>query len=354
MKSFLFVFTGAALLFGISGTLQAQDEALKILFDGTGVKKAACNKKPFTGKEEPDAGASPCATPLHSTTPPVHQWLVYQAKFIWSNPEIDSFLPSEWSNDSGSLDSFPILYGTKHEDTETSDVWAGCCPPRQGCRPYCNHFWNADGGPDDGLYACWNGAWDGANCERKHWDSAYRRAQKLWDEEVLPRYNSGDKAAAYYWLGRIAHLLGDISVPAHVHKDVHISDSYEHYMAERNGDVPNDYNFKQWKAGGSGYAPAPGDSLYDLFYDMAEITDDFDSNDSSGDLPEHREGHAGAWETQHGAWGWHDVSYAECRRHGNVLMPEAMKHLAGVYRLFWETTHPDDRAATALGQAPQP
>jgi hypothetical protein len=50
------------------------------------------------------------------------------------------------------------------------------------------------------------------------WESARQRGLRLYQERVLFYYYSfeQDKPRAYYWLGRVAHLLSDASVPAHV------------------------------------------------------------------------------------------------------------------------------------------
>jgi hypothetical protein len=266
---------------------------------------------------------------LHAQDPAaVHQWVVYQAKSLWSNSEMDFYLPSIWSNDVSTLNNKEITYGAWLEDADTSSE---ACYPHNSCEPclgtdflyhpYCHHFWNPDGGEEAGLY------WV------KQWDSAYRRAQTLWDDKVIPNYNSGNKAEAYQWLGRVAHLLTDMSVPAHVHLDVHIGDpisgddNYEDYMTEFNDDVSNDYNYKQWTA--SGAVATSVSSLYDLFYHMAEIADDFDSDDYPGEVD--------GGERERDLLG--DITYEECRNIGDVLMPKAMEHLAGLYQLFWNTTH---------------
>jgi len=275
---------------------------------------------------------------LHKTDPPVHQWAAYQAKFIWSNAEMSGHLPGSWSNSTSTLDNYKILYGLRMEDDDNA---SDACYPLDSCspcsgwdwdsgysgnHPYCNHFWDPDGGPDAGL-----------NVFGRQWQSAYRRAQHLWDEKVTPLYQSGQLDQAYYWLGRIAHLLVDLSVPAHVHLDTHpVVESYESYMGEYNDDVSNHYNFAQWTASG---LASPASNLFSLFQDIAEKADEFDSNDASGESPGHKEGHNDAWETQNGVYGWYDTSYAECRIHGNTLMPEAIRHVAGLYKLFWQSTH---------------
>jgi len=276
---------------------------------------------------------------LHKTDPPVHQWVAYQAKFIWSNSEINFYLPTSWSNSTSVLDNSWILYGARMEDDDNA---SDACYPLTSCspcvgwswdsgytgnHPYCNHFWDPDGGADEGLYYL-----------GKQWHSAYRRAQYLWDDKVIPYYNSGLKTNAYYWLGRIAHLLTDMSVPAHVNSlssaygdlDIHpILDSYESYIGN---------NFSNWSASGS---PTSKSSLYNLFLDMAEISDNFDSDDADGEVDNGGRNSC--------VLGWCTIDDANCNIIGNVLMPGAMRHVAGLYQLFWNATHPDLTASATVG-----
>ena len=73
------------------------------------------------------------------------------------------------------------------------------------------------------------------------------------------------------------------------------------------------------------------------------MSDNYDSNDASGELSSHYEGHNSACETQKTLagriWGCYDVSYQEAKNHGNALMLETEKHIAGLYRLFWAETN---------------
>lgn len=251
-----------------------------------------------------------------ASSSPVHQWVADQAKNLWSVPEILDKLPQDWSDDIVTLDSYEILYGTRYEDEEYSAEFSGCW----AWHPYCNHFWNPmnpDHPYDEGL------VYGG-----KQWQSAYRRAQTLWDSHVIPSYAEGRISEAYEWLGRVVHLLTDMSVPAHVNKvspnwgrfDIHIPavdpDSYEDY-------VKSSLNYKTWPASGSmRYAP----TLYELFRSMAEIAQRFDSNDADGyeDAGTRRRD---------------GLTTEELREIGDVLMPEAIRHVAGLYHLFWDLTH---------------
>jgi len=255
----------------------------------------------------------------HETDPAVHQWILFQAKGIWSVAELDARLPAGWSDAIESLDQAPLTHGARMEDEETDMAHFALC----GGHPYCNHFWDPTKGDNAGLFLL------------RQWDSAYIHAQKLWDEQVLPLYRAGKKDEAYYWLGRVAHILGDLSVPAHTHRDIHpLWESFEKYMVEREQGA---YNFKRWTGSG---APVEAASLHDLFLSMARLANEFDSAHVAGSLPGNYVGHNGAWEKQGGSFGHYSVSYAECRRQADVLMPAVYRHMAGLYKLFWKQTHP--------------
>ncbi|MBI2630053.1 S8 family serine peptidase [Candidatus Pacearchaeota archaeon] len=273
--------------------------------------------------------------PLHGVNPPVHQWVSYQAKSIWTTSEINSYLPSTWSNSISTLDTYGIMKGARMEDDAiytddglTSNLYYPCFNTDLNSHPYCNHFWaNPHNSDSNGLYYAPPGY------TAKQWNSAYTRAKNIWDNNVIPYYQS-NKSLSYYWLGRVTHLLTDMSVPAHVHLDVHVeTDSYENYMKEYNDAVYQDYNFKLWSYSGSVTSKS---TLYDLFNDMAEIADDYDSNDASGENLTHYEGHN--CEKSLGVC-VNDVSPAEAKNHGDTLMPQSMRHVAGLYRLFWAETH---------------
>lgn len=264
--------------------------------------------------------------PLHKTNPPVHQWIAFQAKSLWSVSEFSNYFPTQYNAErSGSKND--VLEGTRMEDDATylddgfsTDVYSPCTgwswdSGYTGNHPYCNHFWDPDGGQDEGLYYS------------VQWSSSYRRAQNLWDTKVIPLYAT-NKAESYYWLGRVAHLMTDMGVPAHVNSlsnsygdlDIHpVSDSYESYMGD---------NYNNWVASGSATSNL---NLYDLFYDMAETTDNFDSDDANGELD--------AGSRNSCFLGWCTISDSNCQTIGNTLMPESMKHVAGLYRLFWAQTH---------------
>jgi hypothetical protein len=76
-------------------------------------------------------------------------------------------------------------------------------------------------------YSGWQGLGDGGYCATilgrptpVCGESAVTWGEKLFNEAVN-QYAMQQIEPAYYFLGRVAHLLGDMSTPAHVHGDVH-------------------------------------------------------------------------------------------------------------------------------------
>jgi hypothetical protein len=118
-----------------------------------------------------------------------------------------------------------IAYGAWEED-EVDFVFGYAGPYKT-----IPHFWDADGGPSDPVTLKWAGL--------EPWPNAWQKISYmnigdyepispygLWDQALL-YYRSGNKVQAYSLLGHIAHLIEDMSVPAHVHEDFHDSDIYE-------------------------------------------------------------------------------------------------------------------------------
>jgi len=128
-----------------------------------------------------------------------------------------------------------------------------------------NHFWDPDTG--EGLtFLGITGipALDYAQGFYEDALSAYEKEQ----------YSEGFDTGAYHYLGRVIHLIGDMSVPAHVLLDEHVSgDTYEAYMQ-------NAANYQG--------IPATGIETGDLEHLMryvAETADDYNSDDMLGEIP---------------------------------------------------------------------
>lgn len=136
---------------------------------------------------------------------------------------------------------------------------------------YCNHyfFFNSylAGGPEGSCGSSMLGATD-PDCGPGgfRWESARQRGLRLWTEKVMPNYYSAKpdgKARAYYWLGRVAHLLADVAVPAHdiPHKIGHVE--FEHRCFE--------YEAGRVEPGQLPAAPQYGD-VGSLFVELARNT----------------------------------------------------------------------------------
>ena len=251
---------------------------------------------------------------MHEVNPPVHQYISYQSYLILTGnmkSEFENYIGTDSECSPGNCgnngEGTSITEGSYEEDMRAL---------------FMNHFFNPDDNLDAGLCIL-------TEC----YQSAYRRAQTIWDSEVLMNYPT-NKSLSYYFLGRAAHLLEDMSIPAHTHLDPHWGpygdDSYEVYMAEHF----NEYNSEELE-------PVIANNLQELFLSMAEISDNFDSDDYCGEI-DNCSRHFNCNE-----FGFCDIDNENSSQIGNELMKEIMKHVAGLYRLFWIETHPGIKACNS-------
>jgi hypothetical protein len=189
-----------------------------------------------------------------------------------------------------------LCKGAYDEDADRDPRLSGGVSAWWGLLNWGTHFWQPDAGPDGGLLTSVENI--PVNLESQN---AYQRAESLY-QSAVDAYDD-DPSGAYYLLGRVAHLLADMSTPAHVHLDPHISDadasgddSYEEYTAwlylsaispeeqtanfeaffPRADLVPVPYE----SLADGGYPEEP--PLYRLFYSMAEMSNNYDSDDADG------------------------------------------------------------------------
>lgn len=182
-----------------------------------------------------------------------HQYIVAEAEKIFNNGDITGFLPSI-SNGAHDEDVNDVVYKENYG--------------------YFAHFWDADMGDEDEVKGIIFGI--------DTYPNAYMKAKELW-KQAIDFYAKCDKKSAYDRLGRISHLIADMSLPAHAHEDFHWpeDDSYEDWMAE---------NHKKWNsndamnAGGIINIPDSIDPLYYLMYTTNQRADYFASDDYNGDL----------------------------------------------------------------------
>ncbi len=168
-----------------------------------------------------------------------------------------------------------LLEGTFEEDNDYFD---------EIVPSFFRHFWDPDKGPDDGYLTNHSALWVANN----------------WWDNAVTAYKENKIGSAYYWLGRVAHLLADMSVPDHAHNDGHIGragdgllshdpSNYEEFTRE----IFQNYGYeslleseKDWSARVL-TLPTGYDSTWDywlnrLFYDVAQYTQYFDSSNEDG------------------------------------------------------------------------
>lgn len=212
-----------------------------------------------------------------------------------------------------------VVAGSFDEDKAFKNPW-------NQLFPMANHFWDCRGG----FYKGWHDGDSSVNRAHKYWSGGYGiegRYDDGWeskgakDEGVLGLYRKGEKAKAYWYLGHVAHLLEDITVPAHALLFTHVgdgTDAYETYMKN---------HYAEWKPGPQ--APIERfDKLYELFYQTANVTNDFDAGSSADsgvdgkkDLGRRRAG---------------GFTEADLKDEGAVLMPLAYRRVAALYLFFFK------------------
>lgn len=249
---------------------------------------------------------------LLKNMPFVHSWAAYQAfnllptsslktemnNYLWGGATPDQLfgldriwpssyaVPDTWSPTETKTGS-SLFEGTWEEDEDDYSITG-----LSGADSALRHFWDPDSGYNFGL-----DTW----VEFGRNNSALFQAQDWWDQAITAYPNN--QGLAYYYLGRIVHLLGDMAVPEHVHLDQHPGDAVDIFAS-----IATDYddysNYEEYTkiyyrkniASGAikdinllplsvplSYAPESFDpGLVKLFYNMAQYTQHFDSSDVNG------------------------------------------------------------------------
>jgi len=170
---------------------------------------------------------------------PVHQAITRDAGEIFNNlpSEIFSYLQSSiYTNihricDAHYEKGYDIVLGSGDEDKEWFlSVCQLVGPGPRYTNGFFEHFWDPDEPNFNGKGAYDKGFSNPSILNGYQFASSYNKAQELWNKKVICYYighdNKGnacpiDKPQAYYWLGRVVHLLEDLAVPAHVHNVPH-------------------------------------------------------------------------------------------------------------------------------------
>ncbi|MBI9018874.1 MAG: S8 family serine peptidase [Phycisphaerae bacterium] len=247
----------------------------------------------------------------------IHQWIAKEAyNYFLSQIEgadISSYIGT--INGSFTENNNDILEGTYAEDKNNRD-------PLSQFMPYMRHFCAGADGQEiyDGLVA---------------YDSNYEQALNIWNNYTINTYDS-NKSLSFYRLGHVAHLLTDMTVPAHTHNDEHpISESYEDAMAYSG-------QFKWWyygcsRSGDWDYPLSHYSNLYSIFYRTINYTEDYDSDDEDGDNspyynpPDYPNTKHRPSEVSRSS----GINSTELTIIADDLMPSAIRRVADLYRLFY-------------------
>ncbi|MDP2925921.1 MAG: S8 family serine peptidase [Nanoarchaeota archaeon] len=212
----------------------------------------------------------------------VHGYITTEAMKIWNKQEI--------------LDYSSTIKSASQDE------------PGPGIISGCNHFWEPYSNSCS-VSGCGSGYYCNPSLAKIYYDNA------------IYYYNS-NKQLSYQYLGWTIHLLEDMGMPAHVNLDSHpISDSYEDYMST---------HYLNYNSNGLTYISTS--DLYSLFYNMAIKSRNYDSDDVNGLIDK------GSRNTCN-ILRWCTISITNCQIIGNTLIPQAMSHVAGLYKLFWMETH---------------
>jgi PKD repeat protein len=232
------------------------------------------------------------------------------------------------------------------------------------------HFWDADKDPPEDRVKNIFG-------EDDMFPNAYDKACELF-EIAMEYYSYTDnpeygKWAAYTAIGHVAHLLEDMSVPAHVHEDFHpgIAD-----IAGGGDDCFEDWMAENYMDYGAGSAQAQGGiitfpqeietslrtgnwrrGLYYLMYTTNQYADYFASDDEDGD-PYDKEGWLdySNWpssptresDLEDNDWTWYgpipwdndNNDDGDLSRIALYSVVYCIRAVAGLYKMFYELNHP--------------
>ena len=301
---------------------------------------------------------------------PTHEWIAGEAFYVWPNDVSHPMyafvgghdetqvsvtdVPAPYScgdqivgvdHTTGSYSTTrAIILGAQNEDVQ--DLYNTL--PMATPHPGCEHFWDPNGVILDFEPAF------AIICSGGLGMDAVERAEYIWSSLVISAYGLGDYERAYYYLGHISHILADMSVPAHTHWEPHQPDAYEAFMGYWDDQVSNDFNYKKYGPNNpagttTNFSPHEASSVYEIFEDMALLAACFEGG---GYLPYTVLCHEAVGSGAHcgnypGVGVEHQLPYplhdscahnpAECANHQSILEPEAINHVAGLYKLFWDT-----------------
>jgi hypothetical protein len=316
------------------------------------------------------------------------------------------YTAAQWQNDNNNnaatagTDGNDIIEGTQEEDQYDPLRQVYVAESLSACSFFSRHFWEPDD-YDSGIFDTGLGqlSFPCPTLPDEAKGSAFNKADIYWTR-AKSEYFLGNRDLAYYYLGRVVHLLEDMSSTPHTHLDPHPDafglfddDEFEAYMGRKYDDwdhnpetgevsghrgFDNNYirwgwdhtsknsvqltpvdpdnlaakiydewygsKFKHrghdagwpaWAFGHSQDNPAQArldftrrSRLFRLFYSLTETTDDFPSDGEDGD--------DSRYDLDNISF---DVDDTKVVQYADTVLPAAIAHIAGLYRLFWNETH---------------
>ena len=276
----------------------------------------------------------------HKVGTPVHQWIANEGYIFFESriegADISGYIGTISDSHGDNRDTF--LEGTAAEDKDDRPpLYQECSVPAYWDCSYFRHFCAGADGQE--IYQ----GYDSIPWFRDY-DSALEQAENIWPYAIDEYPNN--KALAFYYLGHVAHLVADMTVPAHTHNDPHaqITGDYDYYEENMV------YNYQLWYYGSERsywwwiYESTLFTDLYSLFYRVANYTEDYDSSDYDGDGPPY-------YDPDDYTDIWHDPGSVS--RSGGIdideftiiaddLMPYAMRRTADLIRLFYSQVDSSD------------
>lgn len=280
--------------------------------------------------------------PIHVEHSPIaHMYITQQAYALYASRYQGGDLAEHMGGVKGdkpdSDEGDTVVAGSYDEDSPSKN-------PFNDAVPELRHFWNCRLGWDKGL----SGYDSAVNRSSKYFTGGYGldgKYDKDWNgsgewagakgKGALALYRDGEKGRAFWYLGHAAHLLEDLTVPAHALLFAHPFglDAYETWAKE---------NHRDWKA------PAdPSIESYPTLYDI------YDANsDAAGAFDAGKNGVVGTdGRADKGSRRKGGFDETKLRQIGDVLMPRAIRSVAALFLHFYKQVDKTPPEVTLLSPA---
>lgn len=197
--------------------------------------------------------------------------------------------------------------------------------------PVMRHFWDLRLGDARGLAGFdssvnraqkfWTGGFGLDGGYDEHWSTNDGTHRGTMGRGAVELHARGEKGKAYWYLGHMAHLVQDLTVPAHAHLWPHPAkmDAYEHYIKARYSE----------RTGIPAGAVESFSTPYELFRRTGEVTLRYDAGVGSGVL-KGKDGTVDAGRRRAG--GFSDEELAE---EAEVLYALSVRRVAALFLLFY-------------------